>query len=208
MDLGQVVAGLAGLLQTGEERVHHPAVAVEREDQRHVDADALGQGPRDRGRPSIGGRDLDQHVGPVDGGAQLLGLLDRPVGVMGQPGLDLDRDLAVDVAGGLPGRPEDVAGLPDVLGGDLEDGPVDVDALRRQLAHLSVVRRAVGQRSREDRRVGRDADDVLVVDQALQAAAGDPLAGEVVEPDGDAEVAELGRGSVMSCSCCCWTVRC
>ena len=54
-----------------------------------------------------------------------------------------------------------------------------------------VVRVALGERRGEDRRVGGDADDVAVVDELLEPAGGDALAGEVVEPDADADVGEL-----------------
>ena len=58
------------LLQPGEVGVHHAAVALEAEDQRDVDADALGRASSViAGQPSVGGRDLDEHVGPVDLGA-------------------------------------------------------------------------------------------------------------------------------------------
>ena len=76
---GQVVAVGLGLLQPVEEGVHHLAVAVEREDQRDVDADALGQACGDRRQARLGGRDLDEQVGPVDQPPQRAGLGDgRP----------------------------------------------------------------------------------------------------------------------------------
>ena len=60
-----------------------------------------------------------------------------------------------------------------------------------ELAHLVVVALAVGQRRGEDRRVGGDADDVVVLDQVGEVAGLDPLAGEVVEPDGDPRLRQL-----------------
>ena len=79
----------------------------------------------------------------------------------------------------------------DVRHGDLADGVVDGGAARGQLAHLLVVDLAVRQRRGEDRRVGRDADDAVLGDQRLQVAALQPLARQVVEPDGDARRGEF-----------------
>ena len=67
-DRRQVLAVLAGLLEAGEEGVHHRAVAVEGEDQRHVDRDALGEHLRDGRQALDGRRDLDEDVRPVDRG--------------------------------------------------------------------------------------------------------------------------------------------
>ena len=106
-----------------------------------------------------------------------------PVGVVGQVGLDLDRDPAVGRRAVGDGR-EDVAGVADVLGGELEDHLGDVGAVGDQLAHLLVVALAVGDGAGEDRRVRGHADDVLVLDEVGEVAGLDALAGEVVEPDG------------------------
>jgi hypothetical protein len=108
-------------------------------------------------------------------------------------GLDLDRDAAVLPVGGVEQRTHDVAGVLDVGGRDVEDRGVDALALVGDLAHLVGVGVALGQCGREDRRVGRHPHDVPGVDELLQLAAGDRLAGQVVEPDRDALLAELGE---------------
>ena len=54
-------------------------------------------------------------------------------------------------------RGEDVAGVADVLGGELEDDPVDGCAVGDELADLLVVALAVGDGAGEDRRVGGHA---------------------------------------------------
>ena len=101
---GQVVAGLAGALQAVEEGVHDLVVAGQGEDQRDVDADALGQAGGDRRDALPGGRDLDEQVGPVDQPPQRPGLGDRRLGVVGQPRVDLDRHPPVHPVG-APRRP-------------------------------------------------------------------------------------------------------
>ena len=52
-------------LKAGHVRVDDLAVALEREDQRDVDADPFGQALGDRGQPLERGRDLDEQVRPV-----------------------------------------------------------------------------------------------------------------------------------------------
>ena len=99
--------------------------------------------------------------GPVDGGREGLGLLDRPGGVVRQARVDLDRHAAVLAAAASNTRQEDVARVADVLGRQGEHGLVDALAGIGELADLGVVGVALGQGGLEDRRVGRDADDAL-----------------------------------------------
>ena len=106
VDLAQVVTVGRGLLQTADVGVDHPAVALQGEDQGHVDADPLGDRRGDRRQAGLGGRDLDQHVGPVDDLPQIGRLGDGGLGVHGQTRLDLDRHPAVDAAGGRVGGGE------------------------------------------------------------------------------------------------------
>ena len=71
------------------------------------------------------------------------------VGVVGEVGGDLDRDPAVDAVGGLVGRRQHVAGVADVVGGELEDRLVDVGAVARRARRTCVVvPLAVGERAR------------------------------------------------------------
>ena len=88
-----------------------------------------------------------------------------------------------------------VAGVAHVVGGDRADGGVDVGAPLGELLDLRVVGVALRQRGLEDRRVGGDADDAPGVDQVLQIAGLQPLAGQVVEPDGYARGGTAPRGS-------------
>ena len=95
---------------------------------------------------------------------------------MRQVGGDLDGDAPVDAVGGVVDRLEDVAGVAYVGGGEREDRLVDVGALGGELAHLLVVPLALGQRGGEDRRVGGDPDDVVLVDEVGEVAGLDALA--------------------------------
>ena len=187
-DPAEVEAGVAGLLEPAQVGVHDLAVALDAEDQRHVDADALGDRGRDRRQPLLGGRDLDVDVRPVHGLPQRLGRGDGGLGVVGQVGLDLDRDPAVGL-GALVARREHVAAVADVLGGELEDHLGDVGAVGDQLAHLVVVPLAV-RRSRAAKIVGLVVTPTtcLSLIEVGEVAGLDPLPGEVVEPDGDARV--------------------
>jgi hypothetical protein len=190
VDLREVLAGCLRLLQALEVGVHDGVVALQPEDQRDVHADALGQHLGDR-RGALGGRrDLDQQVLPVHLGPQLLGHLDGGLLVVGHPGGDLDRHATVQSSGGLEGAGEDVTGLAYVGGGDREDRVVDVLPGLGELAHLVVVPLTVGQRAREDGRVGGDAHHRALLHEVGEVPGLDPLAGQVVEPDGDPCVSE------------------
>ena len=63
---------------------------------------------------------------------------------------------------------EQVAGVPDVIGGDLADGVVHGGAAGGQFVELLLVGRAVLECGLEDRRVRGHPDDVLVVDQVFR----------------------------------------
>jgi hypothetical protein len=57
--------------------------------------------------------------------------------------------------------------------------------------YLVVVGAGAADRGGEDGRVRGDAHDGVAVDQRLQAAAADAVAGQVVEPDGDPRLRQL-----------------
>jgi hypothetical protein len=107
-------------------------------------------------------------------------------GVAAQPRVDLDGHAPVE-----PGRPgvhrrQDVTGGPDVVGRHRENGGAGVGAFVGQVSELVVVPVALGQGGGEDRRAGGDPNDVPGGDERLQAAAGQQLAGQVIEPRGHA----------------------
>jgi hypothetical protein len=89
------VAVLLDLLQAGLEGVDDGHVTVQREDQGHVDVDALGQDGGDGLQPHKGGEDLDQDVVLIHLLQEVLGFGDRAGGKL-QPlflglGLGLER---------------------------------------------------------------------------------------------------------------------
>ena len=108
------------------------AVALQREDQRDVDADALGERRGDRRQAGRGRRDLDEQVGPVDQPPQRLGLGDGRVGLVGQPRVDLDGDPAVDAGARVVRRPHHVAGPAHVVRGEHARRLVDADPAQRR----------------------------------------------------------------------------
>src|SRR3954467_11268044 len=196
VDLRQVETPLLGLLQARHEGLHDLAVALEREDQRDVDADPEADHVGDRRDAGAGGRDLDEGVGAVHQPGELLGLGDRRVLVVRQARVDLDRHAAVLAAGGVEDRAQDVGRVPDVRRGDHADGLFDRDLAGGEVGQLLVVAVALGDRLLEDRRVGGDAHDVLLVDQLGEVAGRDPLARQVVQPDRHAFLAEA-----LECVC-------
>ena len=170
MDRVQVMPGLLSGLEAGEVGRHHCTVAIDGEDQRDIDRNTFGENRRDGGQTGQRGRNLDQQIGPINDFPQLDRLQDRLIGVVRQPRVDLDRDPAVDAIGGLPLRPKHIAGLSDVVRGGGADGGVDVGAPRGEFSDLRGIRGARRECSLEYRRVGRDADNTLGVDEFLQIA--------------------------------------
>src|SRR5690606_39805326 len=70
------------------------------------------------------------------------------------------------------------------------------------LADAGVVGAAAADRLVEDRRVGGQPGDAVLVDVALQRAVVEDLAGDVVQPEALADVAQgLQVGHVDSCQC-------
>src|SRR6266511_5144126 len=107
----------------------------------------------------------------------------RLLGVEGKQRADLDAYPPVHVVGLVVAWAQDVTGHADVVG---REALVD---RRRAVAGLGqrpdviVVVGAAGDGLLEDRRVGRDADDGVVVDQLLQPTGGDQAPADRVEPD-------------------------
>ena len=102
-----------GRLEAGEVRLHHLGVAVEAEDQRDVDAAALGDHRLDR-RDALG-RAGDLHVQvrarrSPRGAARAAASV--PARVAGQVGGDLDRHVAVDAVAAVVDGPEEREGAP------------------------------------------------------------------------------------------------
>ena len=153
----------------------------------------------DRRQARLGRRDLDEQVRPVDQPPQVRWPRRSVASVSwARPRVDLDGDPAVAGRWRVVDRAQQVAGVADVGGGDGAQRLLDARprgrpgrAPGRRRSPTPLI--AVG----EDRRVGGDADDGVLVDQRLQVAAADAVAGEVVEPDGDAGGGQLGQLLVL-----------
>jgi hypothetical protein len=89
------LAAAKALLQARHVRVDHGGIALDREQQRHVDADALGGRLAERIHPGGGGGDLDHRVGPVDTRPQSVHCTDGSMDVVGELGRHLEADEAV-----------------------------------------------------------------------------------------------------------------
>ena len=165
-------------------------MALQREDQRHVDRDPRGYRVLDGLQAGPRGRDLDEDVRAVDPLVEPPGLLDRLLRLVGEVRVDLQRDPAVAAVAVVPYRPQHVACVLDVGHGELEEDLLVVLLAVHHLAHLPVVRVAGSERLLEDRRVARDPDDRVIADQPLELPALDHLAREGVDPDA---LAELGQ---------------
>jgi hypothetical protein len=163
-------------------------VAAQREDQRDVDRATLGDHVLDRRQAGQRPRDLHHQVRAVDLLVQpdrfAVGLL----GLIGEAGIDLQRDIAVTGARALEhGREHVTRGL-DVLYRQRPEALDGVLAGCRELPELLVVGVARAHRLLQDGRVRGRSDDGEVVDQALQVPAEGSFAGQVVDPDALAEL--------------------
>ena len=195
MDLAEVAPGLVCGLEAGQVGVHDLPVTVLVEDEGDVDGDAAADDLGDRGDAGLRRGDLHEEVLAVDDVVQLLRLGDGLVGEVRQLRGDLDGDPAVEAVGAVVDGLEEVRGVSHVGGGGELDRLVDA----RQAAQLLGVGVAVAERGGEDRGVGGDADDRLGLDQLGQVAGGEALAGQVVEPDGHACVAEGLESLIHGC---------
>ena len=160
-DAARVAAAVDEALDAAHVRLGDLAVALEREDQRHVDRDALGDRVLDRLQALERGGDLDQQVRAVDELEEPHGLGLGLLGVVREVRVNLERDPAVLALALVPDGAEDVAGVADVVLGELPEDLLGIVVLAAQLADLVVVGVAFGDRALEDRGVGRHALDSL-----------------------------------------------
>ena len=189
-DRRQVMAGPPGAFHPVEEGVHDRVVARQGEDQRDVDADALGQARGDRGQSLPGGRDLDEQVGPVDQPPQRPRLGDRGLGVMREPRVDLDRHPAIHAVGRVVDRPQDVTGPAHVEGGQRPQRLPGIDAAGGQVPQLRVIGVAAGDRLGEDAGIGRHPHHMITGGKIGQAAGHQPFPAQVIQPDRDSGLAQ------------------
>ena len=186
------VAALHGV----EERLHHALVERDREQQRDVDVEALVERLLDRGDPGVGGRDLDHHVGPVDQAPVLARLLERALGVVGEPRRDLERHVAVLAAGLVVDRAQHVAGELDVLDRHPAVDLARAQALAGERGELLVVVGGAEDRLLEDRRIRGDAAERVLLHHALELAGFDGAPPDLIEPDAGPGRGQRGKALV------------
>ena len=155
-----------------------------REQQRDVDVDALADELADRRQAGFGRRHLDHQVVAADRLPEPPRLGDRRLGVHRQIGRDFEADIAVAAFGRVVDRAQRVGRVLDVLDRQPLVERHDV-AVARSFGRLQrrIVIGAAGDRLFEDRGIGGDAGEPVLLDQLLEAALGDESPGEKVEPD-------------------------
>jgi hypothetical protein len=180
------------VLQPRRVRLGDRQIGVGREEQGDVDVDPLADQLADGGDAGRRSWDLDHQIGTVDRMPQPARLLDGGRRVHRQIGRDLEADVAVLAAQAVVDRPEQVGG-----GLDVGDGEafVEIDdlgvALGQDGLQPGVIGVALADGLLEDRGVGGEAPDSILLDQALELAVLEDLLVEEVEPDGLARLAEL-----------------
>jgi hypothetical protein len=126
-------------LQARQVRLDDLGVALEAEDQRDVDAAALGDHRLDGGNALGGGRDLHQQVGGRDELVQVASARLGASSVVGQARSHLQRDEAVGAAAGLVDGSQDGQRIADVGHDHLPIGVLHRAAVG-QIEELLVVR--------------------------------------------------------------------
>jgi hypothetical protein len=179
-----------------EERLHHALVVRDREQQRDVDVEALVERLLDRGDPGVGGRDLDHHVGPVDQLPVLAGLLERALGVMGEPRA---RPRATRSRPCRRSRRRPGAARRSEL--DVLDRHPAVDLARAQAfagerGELLVVVGRAEDRLLEDRRIRGHAAERVLLHHALELAGLDRASPDLIEPDAGPGRGQRGKALV------------
>ena len=173
-------------------------VALEREDERDVDGLALRDHVLDRGEARLRRRDLHEEVRLVDELVQADGLGGRPLGVVGEVRVDLERDVSVLAGALVPHRPQKVERLVHVLHGEAQEDLLRVALLREHLAQLLVVGISGRDRLLEDRRIGRDADHGVLLHHPGELARVQHVAREEVDPDALTKLGELVQLALFS----------
>ncbi len=175
-----LAAGVTQPPQAGDVGVGHLAVDVDAEHERDVDVDPLRDRVLDRGQAGARGRDLHEHVRPPEAAPQVSGAIQGGGGVIGQVGLNLDRDEAIGAIRLVVDRAQDVGGVADVGDLDLlEDPPRVVPGL--DLAPDEVVVLAAGNGLAEDGRVAGEAADPSLHPLGQRPAV-DQLAVDEIDP--------------------------
>ena len=165
-------------------------VALDREQQGHVDRDAGSRQLAKRINPRDRAGNLDHRVRSIDRDMQFLGALDRVSRIEGKVGLDLNRDKAVGTIGAVEDGAHHIARSLDVLNPErLEDlcsrgiGGEGADRLVIGAGLLNVLGK--------NRRVRGTTGHAILFDDARQQTRLNGGASHVVVPDALSELSNL-----------------
>src|SRR5262249_10478698 len=118
---------------------------------------------------------------------------DRPLRVARESWRHLHADVAVAAFGGIVNRAQKIGGVLNVANGNPLEGFSRLEVLRMQLSqHVGIVR-AAGDRLLEDRGIGSYTAQTILFDEALQFAAGDEVAADVIQPYRLPELLQLDK---------------
>src|SRR6185437_8776610 len=130
-------------------------------------------------------------VGTRGAPMQVARLGKRGVGVVSQPGRDLERYPTVDPDRALVHRAEEIGRTGEVLERELEEELLVRQTLLRELPDVLVVGRPMLHRMIEYRGIRGQPGNGQLIDVPLQGAAREQLARDVVEPQALARAIEL-----------------
>ena len=165
-------------------------VMLAREQQGDIDRHAREDRFLDRRQARRRSRNLDEEIGSRGGCMLPRRGADRLRGVVGEQRGDLERDPAVDAAGRLEDRPQQIGRLRQVLPCEREEEVLAGLPLARQGADRLVVETAVGDGMLEDRGVRGQPRHRQLGDVPCQRAVRQDFPGDVVEPEALAELVE------------------
>ena len=180
---------MAGFLRECNSRkigVNHLAVALNAEDERDINADAFGKDPGDGWQTLTGGRNLNHEVLTVNRRPQLQRLSNSSFGIAGEKRRNLERNAAIDTAGGIVKRTKQVACALHITDHDAKDRCFGSDTLALHRLNIGSIGIASCNRAGEDGGIAGHADHVVVGNEVSKRPGGETIFGEVIEPDADA----------------------
>ena len=169
-------------------------VLLARKQQRHVDRHARKDRLLDGRQTFLGAGNLDEQVGPSRPRGKFLGGGDGAGRVMRQQWRHLQRHPSVHAIRAVVNRPEQVGGPGEIVQCQIEKKFLAGFSLRQFLADRGVVGGAVLDGVIKDRRVRGQPGHRQFVDVALERAAVQQVARDVVEPEALAQVVKFLGG--------------
>jgi hypothetical protein len=181
---GRIAAAVDQALQTIDVGLGDLTVDVAVEQQGDIDVDAFADQLLDGRNARRRRRDLDHQVVPADRAPQTAGLGQRAGGVHGQQRRHFQADVPIPPRAVAIHRPQGIGRVPDVPHRQAFVQALGVHPPRLRRCEEVAVVRAASDSLLEDRRIGRHPGQSVLLDQAVQLAAGDQTAANVVQPDG------------------------